>query len=63
MEKITRQAATARALKGETIAVIWKGNCQVFYVANTEEQVEAISDLAESYGINALNWETGEYLD
>lgn len=63
MEKITRQAATARALKGETIAVIWKGNCQGFYVANTEDQVEAINDLAESYGINALNWETGEYLD
>lgn len=63
MEKITRQAATARALKGETIAVIWKGSRQVFYVANTEDQVEAINDLAESYGINALNWETGEYLD
>lgn len=63
MEKITRQAATARALKGETIAVIWKGNCRWFYVANTEDQVEAINDLAESYGINALNWETGEYLD
>ena len=63
MEKITRQAATARALKGETIAVIWKGNRRGFYVANTEDQVEAINELAESYGINALNWETGEYLD
>ena len=63
MEKITRQAATARALKGETIAVIWKGGRQVFYVANTEDQVEVIFELAESYGTSALNWETGEYLD
>lgn len=63
MEKITRNSATARALKGETIAVLWKGNTQVFYVANTEEEQEAIHELAESYDTNALDWESGEYLD
>ena len=63
MEKITQQAATARALKGETIAVIWKGNCQGFYVANTEEEQERIYELAVDHNVIALNWETGEYLD
>ena len=63
MEQITRNAATTRALKGETIAALCKGTRQVFYVANTEEQLEEIFELAESYGTIALNWETGEYLD